>query len=328
MILRVIPSYIVLTTYFLTSSSGVFANGTPFEDIIGANKVHSPHASITPNPEEYPTGKGEKVIVIESRFNPGHDAYLSNLTESTIDHFKVPTDGKFDSHGSHVTSTLTKVAPKAAIRVIDYGGEAYVPAFTSKNSQVYSIAKALQIAAQDEKAKIVNLSLSLTPQTRYMPAIPSLTREAMIKVARSGKLIVMAAGNQHVPLGKDDYTRSLVSLANDPEMLGRLILVGATKCDIWGERLADFSDSASQAKEHFISAPGVKIVGANAFNGETILNGTSMAAPQVSAALALLMEAQPGLKLEEYKEALLKSARQESLNNSYIFPPKPMVMVS
>src|SRR5207244_10026037 len=54
-----------------------------------------------------------------------------------------------------------------------------------------------------------------------------------------------------------------------------------------------------------ISAPGVGIVNTDVGGGYTIMQGTSMAAPQVTAAISYLLAYDPSLTIEGVKDALL-----------------------
>lgn len=300
----------------------------------GQEKIALNHLKITGTDNVHQqsiTGKGAKVIVIEAFFDPNHHSYAPNLTESTILQANTPrgffsdyvasplAKYLFGHHAAHVTGTITNMAPEAKVRVIDYGKEA---SYDTPDAVLFarkSISQALEIAAQST-GQIVNLSQRLEAKENHQThGISSETRKAMIKVAQSGKIIVAAAGNEGVKLGDDVYTDSLAKLAADPEMMGRLVLVGATKYSHQKERLESWSDKAAEGRNHYIAAPGEDIYGPNSYGRTTILSGTSMAAPQVSGALALLMDQFPGLSPEKYIDLLFKSARKKSLNESTFF---------
>jgi subtilisin family serine protease len=281
------------------------------------------------------TGSGAKVLVVEGNFDPTHSDYAGNLTTSTLaaanvseglltDYMIRPLATYLEGgHAAHVSGTIagkTGVAPDADLRVIDYTKEAFVPHEDVTVSAERSVRKALQIAAQS-KGDVVNLSQALVHKALHETrGISSETRKAMINVAQSGKIIVMAAGNEEIELGTDAYTKSLVELAASPEMKGRLMLVGALGYGHFQERITPFSDKPSlQARAHYITAPGEDIDGPNSYDRRHNADGTSMAAPMVSGALALVMEAAPGLKPEDYVRIIQNSARRKSLNDSMLF---------
>ncbi|PWU20081.1 MAG: hypothetical protein C5B48_12940, partial [Candidatus Rokuibacteriota bacterium] len=62
-----------------------------------------------------------------------------------------------------------------------------------------------------------------------------------------------------------------------------------------------------------ISAPGVDIVNARKGGGYTIKNGTSMAAPQVSGAIAYLLAYRPDLSIDELRQALFGWAAHDTI---------------
>lgn len=55
--------------------------------------------------------------------------------------------------------------------------------------------------------------------------------------------------------------------------------------------------------------------------GHTLNEGTSFAAPQVTAALQLLMSRYPGYQPEEYITHLLGTARKKSFTDDFTFGP-------
>jgi subtilisin family serine protease len=281
------------------------------------------------------TGKGSKVIVIEGNFDSTHADYADNLSPSTlamgnvsegllVDYVVRPLATYLEGgHAAHVSGTIagkSGVAPDADLRVIDYTKEALVLCDDVTDSAELSMRKALQIAAKSE-GDIVNLSQALVHKALHgTHGISPETRQAMINVAQSGKVIVIAAGNEGIELGEDAYTKSLVDLAASPEMKGRLMLVGALGYDHLKERMASFSDKPSvKSQPFYITAPGDDIDGPKSYNRRFLASGTSMATPMVSGALALVMEAAPGLKPEDYVRILNTSARKKSLNESTLF---------
>ncbi|OJW51478.1 MAG: hypothetical protein BGO67_06975 [Alphaproteobacteria bacterium 41-28] len=273
--------------------------------------IEVPHAH-----EQHLDGKGVVVAIIDEGFDHSH-AFLKDQ----ISPYRYNTNNKvrdasetfifenghyaFESHGTHVTGIISSLAPQVNIIPIKVGGFGGDQAFV----------KALQIAASSP-AHIVNISMRLSHTGREMS--PNV-RSAMTQLAKAGKLIVIAAGNEGTPLMQNAYTASLVELAHDPLMESRLLLAGASSYKNGTETLAEFSNypgnsSFGTAQAYFITAPGdhIKSTITGGYFGEK--SGTSMAAPMVVGAASLLKQAFSHLQAEDIARLLLISARKVSLD--------------
>ena len=119
-------------------------------------------------------------------------------------------------------------------------------------------------------------------------------------------IFVAAAGNE----GRDPLTNGALSGSNyfpAGMKLPNLVTVGALNHD--GSR-AEFSNfAASDMAEVTLSAPGVDMVlGTDAQGHPVKASGTSFAAPQVTAAIALIQSINPGLDAGQIKELLTETA--------------------
>ena len=264
--------------------------------------------------QQHLTGKDLIVAVLDEGFDASHAALKPQLSpyryntanqRSDISETVVFSKGSFgfESHGTHVAGIIANVAPDAKIIPIKIQG------FDGDQDFV----KALQIASKSS-AHIVNISLRLSHTRRELS--PNVYT-AMITLAQSGKIIVIAAGNEGMPLMKSAYTASLVRLSHDPKMQGRLILAGALSYKNGREYLAEFSNfpgnsSYEISQTYFITAPGEDILSTitGGYFGEK--SGTSMAAPMIVGALCLLMQAFPEYEPENVVRLLLTSARKIS----------------
>ncbi len=93
--------------------------------------------------------------------------------------------------------------------------------------------------------------------------------------------------------------------AVDPRYAGSVVAVGAlTQAGV----MAVYSNKAGSAANGYLSAPGDDITTECDSTGCVRVSGTSFAAPQVSGALALLMQAFPNLSGRDAVDILLRTA--------------------
>lgn len=258
------------------------------------------------------TGEGVTVAVLDTGIDTAHpdlvDAVVAaeDFTESGD-----PVD--YAGHGTHVASIITGdgeasdgaykgVAPDAELlvgKVLDDSGYGY-------DSQVVA---GMEWAAH-EGARVVTMSLGgcATDGTDPMAqAVDRLTEE-------TGVLFVVAAGNH--PADPSCFHDEVVAT---PAVADHALAVGSVgRNDV----LSDFSNTGPRlgdaAVKPELTAPGEGIVAARAADGwmgdpvddhYARMSGTSMAAPHVAGAAALLAEQHPGWRADELRAALLASAR-------------------
>jgi subtilisin family serine protease len=139
----------------------------------------------------------------------------------------------------------------------------------------------------DAGARIVNLSVGiLSLDRRDEAAIDEAVRYAL----RARTLIVAAAGNQG--------TLSSTVLTRHPWA----IPVVAYAAD---GRPAPHTNVGHSIARNGIGAPGVRVEGLHPAGGTTVLDGTSVAAPFVTGALALLLALFPDLPIAQIRAALV-----------------------
>lgn len=216
-------------------------------------------------------GEGITIAVIDSGCS-SHPDLKNNIIGGK--NFTQEDDGNTDifedykGHGTHVAGTIAGnghilgVAPNSKLlilKVLDKNG----------NGNMLNVVSAINYAIQ-QKVDIISMSLGCPID---MPQLKSAVDKALSK----GILVVCACGNSGDNLA---YTCEI----DYPAYYNEVISVGA----IDNTRVnAKFSNSN---KEIDLVAPGVNIISTGLNNGYASLDGTSMATPHVTGALALLKQ--------------------------------------
>jgi hypothetical protein len=241
------------------------------------------------------TGKGVTVAVLDTGIDANHPD-VSGKVAVAKDFSASGSTGDKDGHGTHVASTIASgnasykgVAPDAELAVGKVLGD-------DGFGQLDDIIAGMRWAVTEAKAKVVNMSLSGGESDGTDPV--SL---AVNELSRShGALFVVAAGNS------DPREKGKVSA---PATADAALAVGnLTK----GGAVSDFSRRGPRvgdtAMKPEISAPGSDIMAARASGGHVALSGTSMAAPHVAGAAAILVGQHPDWTGETIKSALVATA--------------------
>lgn len=142
-------------------------------------------------------------------------------------------------------------------------------------------------------ARVINLSLAGAGRSAGMEA-------SIVAAQQAGVLIVVAAGNDHADLG---LTPSYPASYPEANVLG----VAATRPDSLLSSISDFGTGTD------LSAPGETILSTALGGGYEYRTGTSMAAPMVAGAAALVLAAAPGSDAAGVAAALKGTARRTGL---------------
>lgn len=212
-------------------------------------------------------------------------------------------------HGTHVAGLIAglpqgkevqygvgyKVAKIMAVRAVPNGDE-----------RDKDVANAIRYAV-DNGAKILNMSFG-------KPVSPgkNVVWEAFKYAQDKGVLLVKAAGNENENVAENVYFPTNYKDVNDAKpFISNMIVVGASTNNNEFLR-ADFSNYNQKMVNVF--APGEKIYSTVPGNKYAYLQGTSMAAPVVAGAAAVLMAYMPNLTPEQVIESLVKSSNKSSVN--------------
>ncbi len=205
-------------------------------------------------------------------------------------------DPLVNRHGTHVTGTIVAnqalgpvsgIAPKAKV----------LPAQFIGNDGGGSIGDAIIALnyVSSRNVKIINMSWGLDACIK-MPNLQSTLQQ----LSNKGILLVTAAGNgDSRGIGINmDITPSYPSAYN---FLNQINVAASTSTNF----LVGFSNYGR--KNVHVAAPGVGIYSTVPNNQIETMSGTSMAAPMVSGAAALIWSAYPSARAAQVKKALIQS---------------------
>ncbi|MFB7469653.1 S8 family serine peptidase [Kitasatospora sp. NPDC056184] len=260
------------------------------------------------------TGRGVKVAVLDTGIDSGHPDLAGSIGESSDFTGGAAGVKDADGHGTHVASIVggdgaasegrfKGVAPDAELlvgKVLDDEG----------NGQESWVLQGLEWAAA--RAPIVNISLTGPPTDGTDPMAQAVNTLA----DRYGTLFVAAAGNS-----------GRAGTVGTPGSADAALTVGSVDRT---DRLSRLSSQGPRTGDHAVkpdlTAPGGDIVAARAAGttgqspvGDqyTAISGTSMAAPHVAGAAALLLQQHPDWTGPQLKAALTSSARPAAEQSSY-----------
>ena len=254
-------------------------------------------------PAGYPKGQTAyttaKVIVARA-FPPARPVWK---------HAAKPFDPEYSSHGTHVAgiaagnantvaegSRISGVAPRAYLgnyKALTIPTDADVGLDGNSPELVAAIE-----AAVADGMDVINMSLG---EPEIEPS-RDIVVKALAAAARAGVVSVVAAGNDYADFGRG----SVGSPGSAPDA----ITVAAVSTTRGGadDVVASFSSSGptplSLRLKPEVSAPGISILSAAPGASYASLSGTSMAAPHVAGAVALLLQRHPTWTPAQVKAAL------------------------
>ncbi len=207
-------------------------------------------------------------------------------------------------HGSHVTGIIVADPSKGPVSGVAPKAKVLPAQFISNNGggSIGDAIVALNYVAQ-RGAKIINMSWGMDPCID----IPNL-RSTLSDLNTRGILLVTAAGNgDNRGVGINmDITPSFPSAYN---FANQINVAASTTNQI----LVGFSNYGTNSVH--VAAPGVGIYSTTPQNQIETMSGTSMAAPMVAGAAALLMSAVPSATAAQVKQALMSAVTR---------PPTPL----
>ena len=218
------------------------------------------------------------VATIDSGADTDHDLLKDRVIDSGVNFSGTGIMNSCEDdygHGTHVAGIIAantlenvKIKPYKVLNEIG-------------NGSLSAIAAAVDMAVEDG-ADIINMSLTAKGESARLT-------EAVDNATANNVNVVVAAGNNKTDLDRVYYTPACIESA---------ITVSATDKD---DKLASFSNYDGPID---IAAPGTEIKSSYLNNAYAILSGTSMAAPQVAAGLAIIKTVFTDFSVDEYEQRL------------------------
>ena len=277
-------------------------------------RTRAPAASPPAPPPGNTTGANVVVAVVDTGIQTSHSEFAGRIalggtcfgTASTCAG-SAGSGADDQGHGTHVAGIIgaaannlgtTGIAPGSLllpVKVLDRTGAGSPGA----------IAAGISHAAL-RGARVINLSLGgQDPAPELIPAL---------QTAAKSSVIVAAAGNS----GNSLSAAFPAAYATQPGIVGSMIAVGSVST---ANRISSFSQTPGTGgcvetggvsrclRDVFLVAPGERINSTFLNNSYAAASGTSMAAPHVAGAAALVIGASPFLTSQQVVDILLRSAK-------------------
>lgn len=204
------------------------------------------------------------------------------------------TRGSQDDHGTHVAGTIGGKANTIGVVGVNWN----VTLISAKFLGTRGGTTANAIKAVDYLTNLKNRGINVVASNNswggggYSQAL----FDAISRANNAGIMFIAAAGNSGT---NNDATPSYPSNYNLPNVIA-VAAISSTGA------LASFSQYGATTVD--IGAPGVGVNSTTAFNTYSSYNGTSMATPHVTGAVALYASTHPGATVAQIRNAILSSA--------------------
>jgi hypothetical protein len=269
-------------------------------------------------------GQGRLVCNFDTGVDGDHPALFSNwrgnnggsASASWFDPYgsDFPKDRK--GHGTHTMGIMAGISEDDTIGVA-FGAQwisaAVIDQGAGLSQTIADILSAFQWAIDPDGnpetiadvPDVINNSWGIPPGCK--PACDETFWAAIDNVEGAGTVVIFAAGNE----GPDPSSiRTPADRITSPL---NCFSVGAIDANSVGLPVASFSSRGpsgcdNQTRKPELCAPGVKIYSCYLNDQYRLMSGTSMAAPIVAGAVAILRQYNPDATVDEIKQALLESA--------------------
>ena len=227
------------------------------------------------------------VPILDSGINTSHElfkgryssVYGKNFTKTNANG-SVVMDDNFDDdegHGSHTSGIVADQTLDNVIlipcKVLKSNGKGSITMIVTAIEYIISLKE-----SENLNIRVMNMSLGVESEDGS-PVHSSSLETVMKKAHEADIMAVVSAGNSH-------YNTSSNAPAN---MTDEVIVVSALEENLYAENGISIASYSNYGSTVDISAPGTRVYSAYYPNDYMYLDGTSMAAPHVTAAIANLL---------------------------------------
>lgn len=222
------------------------------------------------------------IAVLDSGVDTDHEFLVDRLLNNDVN---LSSTGEPNSceddygHGTHVAGIIVDSSPDSVkikpYKVLNYDGK----------GSTSLIAIAVDMAVEDG-ADIINLSLTAE-------GVHQMLEDSINEAVKQNVNVIVAAGNNSADLSKKTYSPACVESA---------VTVSAVDKNHKLSRYSNYNGTID------IAAPGDNVKSCYLNNTYSLMSGTSMAAPQVSAGFAIIRSVFPDKTAEEVEEMIEKYA--------------------
>jgi len=229
-------------------------------------------------------------------YDVGSGQYQNNITGDHGTHVAGISSASRNNIGMHGVAFNSKILSVNSLSAYIYGS------YTTYDARYSFNYSAL------ENAKVINASWGWgSGYDNIDQSQINLMNQHLTKVREKDSIVVIAAGNNSEP---NPAPPALYS--NKGDAIGYMIAVASID---YNSNISYFSNRCGDLKDYCISAPGGSIYSTVGDNYQTY-SGTSMAAPHVTGAIAVIRGAWPQLKAPQILEILFDSATKTDSNGN------------
>jgi autotransporter-associated beta strand protein len=292
------------------------------------------------------TGLGIAVGIIDTPVLASHPELSGKVLGSMLPAGYPPVDWASDEHGTHVAGIMVAKSNGVGMEGVAFNADLYAVAIDLREGvtqlappdflSYYAALPAVKILNNSWGNAIFPYESGDKIATTFSQMYASMDTRYLMELATAyDKVVVFSAGNE----GHASPALEAIAPRYIPDLKGWLNVVSmdtsAITWDAGGNKIGDvqvvsvFSNLSQGAALFSVTAPGSNIYSLNSAGtgtGYTLMSGTSMAAPYVSGALALVQQAFPWMTGKQLADAVLTTADNPS--NNRFDPPDYTITVA